>query len=111
MGSLDPIGSTADDDEPAPKCRPGAEPTHGPNATLAIMRCIMFGITGKFPGYLALSTALKFAEVPTDPATTAGMPAPGWFQRVFPSGYIKLSAMAPNRSESPGRSPRASSSS
>merc|ERR1711972_919606 len=92
VGFWDPVGFTADGDVTSFKRRRTVELKHGRISMLATMGYITPEITGKFPGYLSNSAALKFADVPTGLAAIAKVPALGWAQIVAYCGFCELSA-------------------
>merc|ERR1719342_232690 len=92
VGFWDPVGFAADGDVLAFKRRRCVELKHGRISMLATMGYITPEITGKFPGYLAPSLNLKFADVPTGLAAVSKVPALGWAQIVAYCGFCELSA-------------------
>merc|ERR1719412_771448 len=92
VGFWDPLGFAADGDVTSFRRRRTGELKHGRISMLATMGYITPEITGKFPGYLSNSAALKFADVPTGLAAIAKVPALGWAQIVAYCGFCELSA-------------------
>merc|ERR1711963_179661 len=74
------------------KRRRTVELKHGRISMLATMGYITPEVTGKFPGYLSNSAALKFADVPNGLAAISKVPALGWAQVVAYCGFVELSA-------------------
>jgi len=58
---------------------------------LATMGYITPEVVGKFPGYLAPSMDLKFADIPNGLAAVSQVPALGWVQMVAYAAYCELS--------------------
>merc|ERR1712157_76529 len=92
VGFWDPAGFTTDGDVSSFKRRRTVELKHGRISMLATMGYITPEITGKFPGYLSNSAALKFADIPNGLAAISKVPALGWAQIVAYCGFCELSA-------------------
>merc|ERR1719334_1353024 len=75
VGFWDPVGFTSDGDLLAFKRRRCVELKHGRICMLATMGYITPEVVGKFPGYLAPSMGLKFADVPNGLAAVSKVPA------------------------------------
>merc|ERR1719277_2312201 len=57
---------------------------------LATMGYITPELVGKFPGYLSVSTELKFADVPTGLKALSVVPSAGWFQIFLYAGFCEF---------------------
>merc|ERR1711948_74211 len=63
---------------------------HGRLCMLATMGYITPELTGKFPGTLAPSIGLKFADVPNGLAALGKVPLEGWLQITALGGFYEL---------------------
>ncbi len=88
IGFFDPLGLSADNDEATFKRRRTVEIKHGRVAMFATMGYIT-PFYFKFPGDLAPSLGLKFADVPNGLAAISEVPLLGWFQILWFAGLIE----------------------
>merc|ERR1719277_2146186 len=93
VGFWDPVGFTADGDLLAFKRRRCVELKHGRICMLATMGYITPEVAGKFPGFLAPSQGLKFADIPNGLAAVSKVPALGWAQIVAYALYCEASSL------------------
>jgi light-harvesting complex I chlorophyll a/b binding protein 1 len=93
VGFWDPVGFTKDGDAAAFRRRRESEIKHGRVSMLATMGYITPEFVGKFPGYLAPSKGLMFADVPNGLAAISKVPLAGWFQIVLYALYVEASGL------------------
>merc|ERR1711971_539830 len=91
VGFWDPLGFTADGDVASFKRRRSVELKHGRICMYATMAYITPEITGKIPGYLSPSAALKFADIPNGLAAISKVPTLGWAQTAAYFGFCEFS--------------------
>jgi len=101
-GFWDPAGFTADGDQFDFYRRRCVEIKHG---RVSMLACIGYIVPEyfKFPGYLAPSLGLKFADVPNGLAALTKVPAIGWQQIVFFGLAMELFAAYQNPNLPPGK--------
>merc|ERR1712003_263410 len=90
VGFWDPLGLSADGDSATFLRRRETEIKHGRISMLATMGYITPEVTGKFPGYLSVSTELKFADIPNGLAAFSKVPAAGWAQMIAYAFFVEF---------------------
>merc|ERR1719394_1329938 len=101
VGFWDPMGFTKDGDVEDFRRRRETEIKHGRVAMYATMGYITPEYY-KFPGYLAPSSNLKFADVPNGLKAISVVPAQGWVQWVALCGLYEFVINEPVKAEEPG---------
>jgi hypothetical protein len=101
VGYWDPLGMAADGDVEDFTRRREAELKNGRVAMFACIGYIVPEYT-KFPGYLAPSADLKFADVPNGLAAVSKVPAEGWLQWLALCGFYEVCINGESASGEPG---------
>jgi len=101
LGFWDPMGLAQDGDVEEFRRRRETEIKHGRVSMFAVMGYITPEYY-KFPGFLAPSMGLKFADVPNGLAAIAKVPAEGWLQWVALCGFYELCVNIPQDPSEPG---------
>ena len=102
VGFWDPAGFTSNGNAYEFRRRRVVELKHGRVSMLACMGYIVPEYF-KFPGYLAPSIGLKFADVPNGLAALSKVPGVGWFQYVLFCGLCDLFLLHQEPFEEPGK--------
>ncbi|KAL9139182.1 Light-harvesting complex [Amphidinium carterae] len=101
VGFWDPLGLAADGDVATFRRRRAVEIKHG---RICMLACIGYIVPEyvKFPGYLAPSEGLKFADVPNGLGALAKVPAEGWLQIGLFLGHYEGYFFQQEKDRSPG---------
>ncbi|KAL9139181.1 Light-harvesting complex [Amphidinium carterae] len=101
VGFWDPLGLAADGDVATFRRRRAVEIKHG---RICMLACIGYIVPEyvKFPGYLAPSEGLKFADVPNGLGALAKVPAEGWLQIGLFLGHYEGYFFQQDKDRSPG---------
>jgi hypothetical protein len=89
LGFFDPLGLSSDGDIASFRRRRSVEIKHGRICMLATMGYITPEITGKFPGTLAPTLGIKFADIPNGLAAISKVPFTGWCQIIAYCGFVE----------------------
>jgi len=101
VGFWDPAGYAADGDVEVYKRRRETELKHGRVSMIACIGYITPEYT-KFPGFLAPSAELRFADVPNGLAALSKVPTVGLLQMFLFVGLIDYAYLRPDSSRDPG---------